>query len=62
MIELLMVTRKYLSIEARRRLFGVRVVAMWNSLPEAVVTLPTLPTFKSALHKHLGNILYEYYN
>ena len=48
--------------EVRRRFFCVRTVTLWNSLPDTPVNAPTIATFKSALHHHLGNLLYEFCN
>lgn len=47
-------------IEARRRFFSVRVVALWNSLQCDTVEADTLGRFKHLLHRDLGNILYQF--
>lgn len=52
----------YSSLEARRRFFSVRVAKLWNSLPDQVVALENINAFKSALHLHLGHLLYEFIN
>ena len=44
----------------RQRSFSQRRVAIWNSLPEAVVTASELSTFKRLLAQALGNMLYDY--
>ena len=49
-------------LEVRRRFFSMRFVELWNSLPSHVVSCPTISTFKSALHTHLGDKLFEYVN
>ena len=36
----------------RRNFFSVRVVNDWNSLPESVVSAPTVNAFKSRLDRH----------
>ena len=48
------------SLEARRRFFSLRRVALWNSLPDDVVSVDSLELFKSALHAHLGPLLYQF--
>ena len=46
----------------RQNAFGIRIVKIWNSLPEQVVNSPNVNTFKSRLDKHWENqeILYNY--
>ena len=46
----------------RQRSFSHRRVAIWNSLPEEVVTAPELSTFKRLLAQALGVTLYDYIN
>ena len=46
--------------EGRRRFFGFRHVAVWNGLPESVVTSHTLPSFKSSLVSSLGDKLFHF--
>lgn len=46
--------------EARRRFFSLRCVSIWNSLPDQVVALESISSFKTALHHHLGPILYQF--
>ena len=43
----------------RQHFFSQRVVDPWNSLPEAVVTAPSLNAFKNRLDKHWGRIKYS---
>jgi len=38
-------------VNARLNFFSNRVIAVWNSLPETVVTAPTIDIFKSLLMK-----------
>ena len=40
------------SKEVRHNYFSLRVVSKWNSLPETVVSAPSLNAFKNRLHKH----------
>ena len=49
-------------LEVRRRYFSMRYVALWNSFPSHVVSCPTISGFKSALHTHLGDKLFDYEN
>ena len=46
----------------RQNAFGIRIVKIWNSLPEQVVNSPNVNTFKSRLDKHWEDqeILYNY--
>ena len=51
------------SIKAvRKNTFEVRIVNIWNNLPENVVNLPNVNTFKNRLDKHWENqkILFNY--
>ncbi|MPC42059.1 hypothetical protein E2C01_035671 [Portunus trituberculatus] len=48
------------STEVRRRFFSLRVINIWNSLPEIVVSAQSLQSFKHVLEKFLGHRLYEY--
>ena len=49
--------------ELRKNAFAIRTVQTWNSLPEHVVTAPSLNAFKNRLDKHWSNqpIMYENY-
>ena len=40
-----------LRIEVRHECFSLRVVDLWNSLPESVVSAPSLNSFKNRLDK-----------
>lgn len=46
--------------DVRRRMFAIRCVDSWNSLPDHVVTETNLKAFKSALADALGAALYDY--
>ena len=46
--------------DSRSRFFSVRVVALWNSLPESVVSASSLTTFKRLLATHLGVRLFAF--
>ena len=39
----------------RKNSFGVRIVNIWNNLPENVVNSPNVNTFKNRLDKHWEN-------
>ena len=45
--------------DIRRRIFGVRRVFLWNSLPADVVETTSWSTFKRPLDQFLGERLYE---
>ena len=47
-------------LDCRMRSFAVRVVPLWNSLPESVVVSETVGEFKCGLHSAISDILYEY--
>ena len=38
--------------EVRHHFFSIRVVSKWNSLPESVVSAPSMSSFKNRLDKH----------
>ena len=46
------------NLNSRKYSFSVRVVPEWNSLPEEVVTAPTINTFKNRLDKFWANKKY----
>ena len=41
--------------ELRKKTFGIRVTDSWNSLPDDVITAPTINSFKSRLKNHWRN-------
>ena len=43
-------------LNVRANYFSNRVVNSWNSLPDSVVTAPTINSFKSRLDKHWENL------
>ena len=45
--------------EVREHFFGNRIVNLWNSLPEKVVTAPSINSFKNRLDKLWNGYLYE---
>ena len=47
-------------LECRCRCFAVRVVEIWNSLPDEVVCCDTVAQFKSKLHCELGELLFDF--
>ena len=49
------------NLEVRRRFFSMRVVEAWNALSEETVTSDEINSFKSFLHRDLGERLYEYF-
>ena len=58
----LKLAHRFAELDARKRFFSFRVVPHWNSLPAEVVLLTSVEAFKAALHRHLGDALYEYYD
>ena len=48
--------------ELRRHFFSQRVINIWNSLPDTVVTAPSVNTLKNRLDKHWRNqaVKYDY--
>ena len=46
--------------EVRARFFSIRVLSVWNELPEHVVTTISVVAFKRQLDLSLGNVLYEF--
>ena len=47
-------------LDCRRRFFSVRVVELWNSLPQHVVCATTVGSFKAGLRDALGNDLFSF--
>jgi len=47
-------------VECRKRFFALRCVDLWNSLPDQVVALDTVESFKRGIHGCLGELLYEF--
>ena len=45
---------------ARGAFFNQRVVSLWNSLPEDVVSAPSINAFKNRLDKHWHNVPFRY--
>ena len=41
--------------QIRKNSFAIRVVNTWNSLPDSVVSAPSINTFKNRLDKHWSN-------
>ena len=46
----------------RQKSFGIRIVSVWNNLPEHVVNSPNVNTFKARLDKYWENqdIIFNY--
>jgi len=45
-------------LNIRAHYFANRIVNIWNSLPDAIVTSPTLNTFKNRLDTHWHDFKY----
>ena len=48
-------------LDVRKRFFSNRVVAAWNSLSAEAVQATSINSFKSHLHRELGEQLYQFY-
>ena len=48
------------SLECRRRFFSLRMVSTWNSLPDEVVGLESVDSFKRSIHVFLGQQLFDF--
>ena len=48
------------NLDTRKYFFSVRVIRPWNSLSSDTVRCTTLTSFKSHLHRDLGQKLYEF--
>ena len=46
--------------EIRSRFLSVRVLEVWNDLPEHVVSSSSIGIFKRGLYQYLGPLLFEY--
>ena len=46
--------------DIRRRMFAIRCVDAWNSLPVRIVTETNLKVFKSLLAEDMGDTLYDF--
>lgn len=46
--------------EKRKHFFSIRVVKMWNQLPNSVVNAPNTDTFKKRLDKHWNAMPMKY--
>ena len=47
-------------LECRRRSFAVRVIPLWNNLPQSVVLSESLDKFKRGLHAVIPDILFDF--
>ena len=48
------------SLDCHKRFFSMRRVALWNSLPDSLVSAGSVETFKHGLHLSLGQLLYDF--
>ena len=46
--------------DVRTRFFSVRVINLWNGLPDYVVSFPSIDSFKRSLDCHLGPLLFVF--
>ncbi|KAA0194536.1 hypothetical protein HAZT_HAZT004540 [Hyalella azteca] len=56
----LKLVKEQCSRQVRLNFFSVRVVNVWNSLPELVVSAPSVNSFKSCLDAHWSNLATKY--
>ena len=49
-------------LEVRKRYFSIRCIKLWNSLPDDVVAIDSLPSFKASLHTWLSHHLFFYFD
>ena len=50
--------KRYSRLDLGHKLFGFRVVDLWNDFPECVVTAETVNCFKSTLDAHWSSVIY----
>lgn len=55
----LSLTKEYAKCQCRYHFFAIRVVDMWNNLPETIVKAPNLNTFKNSLDAHWQHCTYS---
>ena len=44
----------------RQRFFSIRMIDLWNELPQTVVDTTTVPQFKARLDQHWNSLGYGY--
>ena len=47
--------------DVRKHFFSLRAISDWNSLPEYVVSAPSINSFKNQLDKYMGDTMYTVY-
>ena len=52
--------RNFSRLDVRKYFFSQRIVSLWNSLPEEVVTAPSINSFKARLDRHWENLPTKY--
>ena len=52
--------KRYSRLDVRKFFFANRVIDVWNSLPEDVVTACSVNAFKNRLDKHWEKIAYDF--
>ena len=55
----LKLAKQQVRLNVRRYFFSTRVTAYWNSLPDSVVTAPSLNSFKNRLDKFWSEFKYD---
>ena len=56
----LKLAKKYARLDVRKHFFSNRVIDIWNSLPDEVVTAPSINSFKMTLDKFWKNDASKY--
>ena len=51
--------KRFCHIQLRAKFFSMRVVDIWNSLPEDIVSAPSVESFKGKLDRHWKNYRYQ---
>ena len=51
--------KQFSKLKVRHDFFSLRVVDLWNSLPDSVVTAPSLNSFKNRLDKFWKKYIYD---
>ena len=52
--------KNFSRLNVRKYFFSQRIVSLWNSLPEEVVTAPSINSFKARLDRHWETLPTKY--
>ena len=56
----LKLTKPRCRLNIRSNFFSARVISTWNSLPDSVVTAPSVNTFKNRIDDHWKDLITQY--